>query len=163
MLPGLLLRDALLTLHLLVDTTLYDATEPRQEGRVADCCAILQERPQLHATDKARKEASEVKVHKFQDATIKHPRHYDAHNDKHGLEYCAPRLATLEPPPLPRAACLDIRGSDTREEVDKDKGYGREDKWRDGADKRSKRGEDAGKFDVFGPREAVSADPLNLN
>ena len=52
-LPGFKLRIALLTLHLLVDTTLYDTTKPRQEWRMADCSSILQERPELHTADKA--------------------------------------------------------------------------------------------------------------
>ena len=139
MFPGLQFLRPLLTARLLSYATPNPAAKPLEERGTADGRGIFQERPQLHATDKARKDVGEVQVHKAEDEAVDHPHHNDGHGDESRLEDRAPRLAALDPPLTPLTARHGTRGCDACEEVDSDKeqGYGHE--WSHGEEYRHHR------------------------
>ena len=48
---------------------------------------------------------------------VYNPHHNDSYGHKASLGYCAPRLATLEPPGSTLAACHNTRGDDARNKI----------------------------------------------
>ena len=125
MLPGLLLRRPLLTAHLLSDAALQPATYPLKERRATYARGVLDEGPELHATDKAREDVGEVEMHEAEYGGVYNPHHHDGECHEPRLSYGAPRLAALQVPALARALSLGTRGEDTRNKVDRDKEHRR--------------------------------------